>query len=115
MSEGKREGQEGPRGFRLVGDPETGEDRDPITFTTFVLSLSASGLLHLGVHPEHAMGIALDESAPPDLPACQQMIDILEMLRRKTRGNLAPEESRLLESVLHELHMRFVAARQAGA
>ena len=115
MSADESEGQRGPRGFQLVGEPESGDDRDPVTFTTFVLSLSASALLHLGVRPDHAMGIALDAEVPVDLPACQQMIEILEMLRRKTRGNLAPEETRLLEDVLHELHMRFVAARQAGS
>ncbi len=34
------------------------------------------------------------------------------MLSEKTQGNLEPEEVKLLESVLSELHMRFVEARK---
>jgi hypothetical protein len=104
-------GQEGPRGFQMVGEPETAERGEPITFTTFVLSLSASALLHLGVRPAEALGIPLDENGEVNLPACRQTIDILELLRAKTRGNLSADEAQLLDSVLHDLHMRFVAAR----
>jgi len=32
------------------------------------------------------------------------------MLTEKTRGNLTDTESKLLESILYELHMRFVEA-----
>jgi hypothetical protein len=106
-----KRGQEGPRGFELIGEPQPREEGEPITFTTFVLSLSASALLHLGTSPDTAIGLPLDEPGEVNLPACRQTIDILELLRSKTRGNLSPEESRLLDSVLHDLQMRFVAAR----
>jgi hypothetical protein len=105
--------QGGPKGFELVGeaDPEPGP-REPISFTTFALSLSASALLHLGERPDDALGLALDAPAELNLPACQQIIDILEMLRSKTRGNLSPEEGQLLDRVLHDLHLRYVEARR---
>jgi hypothetical protein len=109
-------GQQGPKGFQLVGEPEPEPGgADPMTFSTFVLSLCASALLHLGVRPAEALGIPSDEPGQINLPACQQAIDMLEMLRTKTRGNLTADEARLLESVLHDLHMRFVATQRAGA
>ena len=37
------------------------------------------------------------------------MIDILEALRVKTRGNLTPEEATLLDDLIYDLQMEFVA------
>jgi hypothetical protein len=74
-------------------------------FASFVLSLATSALYHLGLvgDPES------DQPAPtPDLPLARQTIDTLEMLAMKTQGNLDPEEGRLLEGVLYELHLRYV-------
>lgn len=94
--------------------PEPGRERAapetlaPITFGTLVLSLSSSALVELGIAP------APGEPAPsaPNLPAAQQTIEILEMLRHKTHGNLTPDEERLLESVLHDLRLRFVESKR---
>lgn len=93
------------------GEPaaETGagsaESRLPaIDFATFVLSLGTSAFYHMGLAPDPASG----EKSEPNLPLARQTIDTLEMLAEKTRGNLDPEESRLLESLLYELRMRFV-------
>ena len=114
--------KEGERGFQMVGGPHD-QDSDasseaaertspealaPITFGAFVLSLSASAAIHLGLAPGPEGG----EPSPPNLPLVKQTIDILEMLQEKTRGNLAAEELRLLEDVLHDLRIRFVEARR---
>jgi hypothetical protein len=40
------------------------------------------------------------------------MIDILALLQEKTRGNLTPDESDLLEQVLYELRLRFVEKQE---
>jgi hypothetical protein len=61
-------------------------------------------MVHLGEKPEGA-----SEAPEPNLPLARQTIDILELLERKTRGNLEPDEDRLLASVLHELRMKYVA------
>lgn len=44
----------------------------------------------------------------PNLPLARHSIDTLAMLEEKTRGNLTPEEHRLLENGLTELRFRFV-------
>jgi len=84
-------------------------DREPtIDFSTFVLSLGSSALVHLGdmAHPEA-------RQAQENLALARQTIDILAMLEEKTRGNLTEAESRFLLDLLAELRLRFVE-RQSG-
>lgn len=78
-------------------------DYPPVNFTNFVISLSTSALFHFGDFPEHEGG-----KAEKNLPAAKQTIDILDMLQKKTAGNLDPNEASLIEGVLYELKMRYV-------
>jgi hypothetical protein len=77
----------------------------PIDFSTFVLSLSSSAAVHLGLvpHPE-------DQSVARNLTMAKQTIDILNILQEKTKGNLTGEEERLIGEVLYNLRMAFVRA-----
>lgn len=106
--------QGGERGFKMVDPEDQGGAAEPkaeiptLAFGTFVLSISTSALVQLGEAPDPETGEPLE----PNLTLAQQTIDILDMLREKTRGNLDAEEQRLLESVLHDLHMRFVEVRR---
>lgn len=97
----------GGDGF-TIRDPKTGPgDLPQMDFTTFVLSLATSGMVYMGLAP-------LPEGEPtpePNLALARQTIDSLEMLQRKTRGNLDDAEAKLLQSVLYELRMGFVKAR----
>ncbi len=81
-----------------------GAELPRIDFSTFVLSLSTSALYQMGLvaGPDGA------KIAEPGRELARQTIDTLEMLQEKTRGNLDPPESKLIESLLYELHMRFV-------
>ena len=80
-----------------------------ITFSTFVISLSAQALAHLGEIPN-----PLTSVVATDLAAAQQLIDILAMLREKTRGNLDKAEQALLDNVLFDLRMRYVEAPRSS-
>ncbi len=77
------------------------------TFSTFVLSLSASALTHLGEAPEPESGQTAE-----NLPLAKHTIDILAMLKDKTEGNRTPDETRLLDGVLYELRMQYVLKSQ---
>ena len=81
-----------------------------LSFTAFVLSLASSAAIHFGDLPDPASG----RKAEPDLEGARQMIDILELLEAKTRGNLTAEEREVLDQVLYELRMRYVSASGAG-
>jgi hypothetical protein len=52
---------------------------------------------------------------PQDLEVAKHHIDLLEILERKTAGNLDDDEQRLLSTALYELRMRFVQATGAPA
>ncbi|MBI3581643.1 MAG: DUF1844 domain-containing protein [Nitrospinae bacterium] len=72
-------------------------------FSTFVLSLSTSAAMSMGGYDDPVAG-----AVPQNLDIARQSIDILGMLRDKTKGNLDADEERLLESALYELRMRYV-------
>lgn len=76
-----------------------------IDFSTFVISLSTQALMHLG-----EIASPLSGKVETDVPVAKQMIDILGMLREKTRGNLSASEDRLMEDILFDLRMKYVEA-----
>ncbi len=81
-----------------------GDDALPaIDFSTFVLSLSHSTLVHLGDAPDPG-----GASQEPDLPMARQTIDLLALLQEKTKNNLSGDEERVLEQALYDLRLRFV-------
>jgi hypothetical protein len=79
-----------------------GHGPEEINFTTFVMGLTTQALMHLGEIAEPGQPQA------PDLPAAKQMIDLLGILREKTKGNLDAAEEQLLASMLYDLRMRYV-------
>ena len=79
-----------------------------VSFPTFVLSLVHAAATHFGDIADQHTG----RPGPVNLPAAQQIIDILAMLELKTRGNLSAEERQLIDQVLDELRLRF--AEEAG-
>ena len=86
------------------------EEEPTLSFAAFVLSLAHTAAVHFGDLPDPVTG----EPGRANLPAAQQMIDILALLEQKTRGNLSAEERQLLEQILYELRLRWVDARGAG-
>jgi hypothetical protein len=87
---------------------ESDESEIPgIDFATFVMSLASSVLVHLGEleHPDTRERTA-------NLPLAKQTIDILGMLREKSRGNLTQEEAQVLDNLLYDLRMKYVDAKK---
>lgn len=83
------------------------EDReDSIDFNAFVLGLASAALIHLGVTPHPDTG-----KVATDLVEARRSLDLLGLLREKTRGNLTEEEDRLFENLLGDLRLRYVEAR----
>ncbi len=86
---------------------EKGEEADrplpEINFSSFILSLSTSALMHLGEVPD-----PVSKQTERNLPLAKQSIDMLGMLREKTKGNLTPDEEKLLDHLLTDLRWRYV-------
>ena len=89
---------------------ETGAEMGEINFGAFLMSLSTEALVHLGEVADPSSG-----QQQRDLAMAQQLIDILGMLREKTRGNLDHDEQALLDAILFDLRMKYVEiARRSG-
>lgn len=86
-------------------DPE--ESEAPIDFGGFLVSLGTNCMVNLG-HVEHP---ETGQSAV-NLPAAKQTIEILKLLEHKTRGNLEPDEEKLLESLLHDTKLAYREAKE---
>ena len=85
----------------------TGSPHDEPLFGTLVMMLSTSALHHLG------LGAGSGAEAPVDLRGAEAMIDLLEMLDRKTKTHRTAGESRMLAAALTEVRMAFVQATEA--
>jgi len=74
-----------------------------VDFATFILSLATSAQISLGAipHPE-------TNRISSNPPAAKQMIDVIGMLKERTRGNLTKDEETLIDQVLFNLRMHYV-------
>ena len=72
-------------------------------FTNFIEPLIAQGYMSLGM-----LRNPYQPQSKIDTAAARQMIEILTLLRDKTRNNLEPDEEEFLETHLGELKLAFV-------
>jgi len=75
----------------------------PVTFSSFVVSLATSALMHLGQG-----GAVQSGGSAVRLPLARQVIDLISLLEEKTRGNLTKEEEEMLSQTLFALRIKFV-------
>jgi len=80
-----------------------------INFSTFIISLNASALVHLGVIKDPATNEKI-----MNLALGKQTIDILGMLEEKTKGNLTADEVEILKNILYNLRMAYVKQKKAN-
>jgi hypothetical protein len=92
-----------PRQDEKAQGPSTEQSFPELNFSTFVFSLGTSAMYHFGDFPD-----PVTKKAERNLEAAKQTVDILAILKDKTKGNLSEDEERLLESLLYELRMRYV-------
>ncbi|NIS09263.1 MAG: DUF1844 domain-containing protein [Candidatus Dadabacteria bacterium] len=83
-------------------------NQSKIDFSNFVLSLNTSALIHLGDIPDPQTRERIY-----DIQSAKQTIDILELLKTKTDGNLDTEEFKLLDDVIYDLRMKYVKISQS--
>ena len=76
-----------------------------ISFVNLIFSLSTSALIQLGEIQD-----PVTQQLAKNLPLAKQTIDLIGMLKEKTKGNLTSEEEKILENFLYDLKMRYVKA-----
>ncbi len=89
--------------------PADEQDFPEADFKVFVSGLYTQTLMALGQMENPSTG-----ETQQSLPESSYLIDTLEVLRQKTRGNLTGEESEYLNSIIHDLQMRYVQAAEGG-
>ncbi|HEY0378117.1 MAG TPA: DUF1844 domain-containing protein [Pyrinomonadaceae bacterium] len=82
---------------------------DPASFINFLMSIASNAAAALGMMEHPVTG---ERRADPEL--AKHWIDVLGMLRQKTRGNLAPQEEQIFEGLLADLRMQYVSLASAG-
>ena len=74
-----------------------------VDFSTFILSLSTSALLHLGEIPDPQT-----QTTAKNLELAKHIIDMIDMIKQKTKGNLTEVEARLVDNILYDLRIKYV-------
>jgi Domain of unknown function (DUF1844) len=102
-----------PSPIASAAPPPREPHHDPVAsahFQNLVVNLARQAAANLGSarHP-------LSGQIEVDLEGAQQMIDLLQALRDKTRNNLTAEEKELLEGLIGDLQMQFVAVRSKAS
>jgi hypothetical protein len=77
-------------------------------FSTLVLSIGSSAMMALGHAPDPQT-----EKTEKNLDMAQFHIDLLLILKDKTKNNLSAEESQFLEFLIHDLQIKFVEAKSS--
>jgi hypothetical protein len=94
--------------------PSPGEDEDfpgadePASFVNFLSTLATNAAAALGAVPHPATG-----QRSLDLETGKYWLDVLGMIKEKTKGNLHAQESRLLDGLLADLRMQYVTMVRA--
>ena len=77
--------------------------RDPASFVNFLSTLATNAAAALGAVPHPVTG-----KRSLDLESGKYWLDILAMLKDKTKGNLHPKEQQLIDGLLGDLRMQYV-------
>lgn len=72
----------------------------PLEFSSIVLPFFTQGLFSLGQLEK--------EKEDKNVELAKRMIDLLDLLRQRTKGNLKQEEDAFLESSLHQLKLAYM-------
>jgi hypothetical protein len=83
------------------GDP--GEFLPPLDFSSVVVLLYFPALVQLGLVVDPATG-----EHHENLGLAKRNIDLLDLLKDRTKGNLEPEEEKFLDGVLDQLKLAYL-------
>ncbi|ODS33115.1 MAG: hypothetical protein SCARUB_01739 [Candidatus Scalindua rubra] len=121
MSEDEKEKKSGPKKIvdedwktrveeekELEGKKECVQETKPkipeASFSLFVSSLATQILISLG-----ELESPFSKKTEQNLDQAKFTIDTLQIIKDKTKGNLTDDETKLLDTALYDLRMRYVA------
>ena len=94
-------------GGHMAGSGQGGEGvTGSVDFSALILGFSSAALYYMGE-------CGIDSQQPPvekNLPLAKQNIDIIAMLKDKTKGNLSADETKLIAQLVADLQVKMVDA-----
>ena len=75
-------------------------------FSTLVISIASSAVMSLGLEKNPQTN-----QVEKNLDVAQFSIDLLVLLRDKSKGNLTEEEANYLNAIIQDLQLKFVQAK----
>ncbi|MDI6845814.1 MAG: DUF1844 domain-containing protein [Candidatus Saccharicenans sp.] len=84
-------------------DSGSGEFLPPLDFSSIVFPIYTQALVKLGLLEDPQSG-----KLETNLEYAKRLIDILDLLRDRTKGNLEEEEEKFLEAVLSQLKLHYL-------
>jgi hypothetical protein len=90
----------------LQSEPEDAEPERTM-FNEFLMGIASSAFIYLGLVEHPATG-----RRQVDMTAAKESIDMLLMLREKTKGNLTHGEEKFFDDLLSDLKMQYVTMRR---
>lgn len=79
------------------------------SFSALLTSIASSAVISMGLAPHPQT-----HETHKDLHMARFNIDLLGVLKEKTKGNLSADEARFLEALLADLQMKFVQLREGS-
>jgi hypothetical protein len=76
------------------------------SFSVLLTSIASSAAISMGLAPNPQT-----QETHKDRSMARFNIDLLSILKEKTKGNLSPDEARLLDALLADLQLKFVQMR----
>lgn len=75
----------------------------PLDFSSLVLPFYTQALIKLGLVKD-----PLTDKEDEDLDLVKRLIDLLDLLKERTKGNLKPEEEKFLDACLHQIRLAYM-------
>ncbi len=88
---------------------DAAEPLPPPNLTFLASSLYLQGMVSLGLLPGPT-----SDKPQVHLEHAKHTIDTLQMLQEKTEGNRTPDETKEMDTMLHELRLSYIAVQQQG-
>lgn len=85
------------------GSDHSDQPQMEASFSMLVMSIASSAAVALGLTPDPQT-----HETKSDRHMARFNIDLLVMLKDKTKGQLSPDEERLMTAILSDLQMKFV-------
>ena len=82
---------------------ETKEFLPPLDFSSLVLPFYTQALIKLGMVKD-----PMTDKEDENVGLAQRLIDLLDLLKERTKGNLTPEEEKFLAACLQQLRMSYM-------